>query len=523
MFTLTLTLALNVSRSRQQSIAAPTAVLSSALHHTIIPPLPVSDKCHGCPSTMDSTSETNQKPSAIEAEMVRAAHATRPKRRDSEQLAGPESDSQACAPPKRRRLRNEMSLVEETLKVVWPATCARLTTELQEEHKWNAQVETRVKQDMFLRIMHEQELRAKAEYNLERERRVHKKAIAELKGAVEKADAAARQAQANNLRAVGQQGTLRLEIEHLQDVTTTLEADLDDLRNIENEDAVKRSNENRGLPPAYGSLNDEDRFPPYSRHADAGTLEVAHIKHTALETFDKQVDVILEGADRAKIFIHLTRSLAFACQRFQALLDAAPSITVSRRNRRKKRSEVPTTLPYHAISRSGDEARQSSSAVFKAREGSKAPQTAAPRHTNQRQHLVQKRASAPYVADRITRLIHELTWRMTMLTSALQLAFRDNRPLPKLKLYLTQTMALRTHLLQVQPGYGYKYYDKAISWLEEQVECQRALLGGLPYKRNTDDESDDEDARASSRYQSEYEPSDEDNHCDSEDGDGEET
>lgn len=72
----------------------------------------------------------------------------------------------------------------------------------------------------------------------------------------------------------------------MQAVNTTLEGDINELRQIQNETiASKRP---PGLPPAYGSLNEED-LAPYQLHKDSGALVVAALKQGARERFSRRL------------------------------------------------------------------------------------------------------------------------------------------------------------------------------------------------------------------------------------------
>lgn len=545
---------------------------------------------------MDNSASTPDRELSV-SEKGRASHATLLQRTESDQYTRPESDSPPNTQPKRRRLGTDCrikigaSVAEEIkqiceqegiaydptaplqLELDFPAESvtkaprakkysgkdvghienltisrlqhelakckekiARLTVDLEEEHRWNAQVEFRVKQDMFLRIMQEKEKRLIAEQSQERERRTHLKTIADLKENLEHSRDLARRAHEKLLRALDEQKGLRLEVEHFQGLNATMEADMNEMRDIESEEAAKRRKGDQGLPPAYGNLNDEDRFPPYSRHEDAGTLEVAQIKRRAREMFSKEVRRILT-VDRKDIFLHLTKALAFACQTFQDYLDAAPLVTVTRSHRGAKDQSTSAKTLAHA----------SGKKMHKTMQSSPAGPILADRHPqgpgNKGTFLIQQPAGAPYVAGRIVRLIHDLTWRFVSvcdhglslppppekakrelatnhkaidnaLTSALQLTFRDSRPLPKLKCCLTQTMALQNHLGEIQPGFNYSYFSNAIAWLSEQIECERALAANDPSALNTYErvyahDSDDLSARASSRWRSDDESEDE--------------
>lgn len=80
---------------------------------------------------------------------------------------------------------------------------------------------------------------------------------------------------------------IQLAAEHKDNVISTLEGDLDELRQIENEDRTRyiREHQSQELPPAYGSLDEEDQS--FLRYAekDSGIVEVAIFKRTVRSEF----------------------------------------------------------------------------------------------------------------------------------------------------------------------------------------------------------------------------------------------
>lgn len=68
----------------------------------------------------------------------------------------------------------------------------------------------------------------------------------------------------------------------MKNLNTTLEADVDELRQIHHE--ATASKPSSGLPPAYGSLAEED-MPPYQLHSDSGALVIASLKRSARDRF----------------------------------------------------------------------------------------------------------------------------------------------------------------------------------------------------------------------------------------------
>lgn len=220
-------------------------------------------------------------------------------------------------------------LYDETLAL--QTKVSRLEGELREERSFTEMAQNRVKQDMLMDIMKEKELRRKAEENANVMKRRFEKEIHNLKTKLTEATEKGRVERNNTLSAQASAETFRLEAEHWQNVSTTLESDIDELRGIEAEAALKRKDEIRGLPPAYGNLDDEDRFPPYSQHADGGSLEVAHLKRSVRKQFDAMVVLSLAHANdkESSVLYDLSFGLESISQRLTALLDTAINVPVS--------------------------------------------------------------------------------------------------------------------------------------------------------------------------------------------------
>ncbi|KAH9809291.1 hypothetical protein Tdes44962_MAKER10440 [Teratosphaeria destructans] len=83
----------------------------------------------------------------------------------------------------------------------------------------------------------------------------------------------------------------REEVEHKETVVSALEEDLSELRSIHNEAQAEAEarDRRRDLPPAYGSLPEDGRLPPYEVHCnDSGALDVATFKRTLRDRFMRQ-------------------------------------------------------------------------------------------------------------------------------------------------------------------------------------------------------------------------------------------
>jgi hypothetical protein len=452
---------------------------------------------------------------------------------------------------------------------------SRLQAEV-EDHK-------RHKQDMYLKLLQEQERRDKAESNLrlEQVRNAHNFAAWEhdLKKAKEELSlecAAHQRAQAatkidlqteRNKRQHAQNATagLHAEIDHLHDVNATITSDLEDLRGIESEAATKHRDDHLGLPPAYGNLDDEDRFPPYSTHEDAGTIEVAHLKQAIRAQFDVVLTTALANdvEKRCKLLLlgGLAGVLSFACNSLQKLLDMAPKVPVSRVQKPFDYGgyvDMMLRSVTDAIRNEGEDSA-TNGRIADAHPKVMEYIQRGPAHTYLPGYkLIQEANSAPYVADRIARLLLELLWRCaaacelrpgagtayintvctselvatvmlhftqvdSVLVKALQLATSRRISTSKLQYHLTQLERLNVIFkseLYEQIAHR-QFFGKATEWLNEQVEKLRsmpkreALKLAHPEKfREEDYEADDDTCsdHASSRWHGSDSGSENDDH-----------
>jgi hypothetical protein len=347
----------------------------------------------------------------------------------------------------------------------------------------------------------------------------------------------------------------------------SITSDLEDLRGIENEAATKHRDDHLGLPPAYGNLDDEDRFPPYSTHKDGGTIEVAHLKR-AIRT---QFDVVLTRAltsdveKRCKLLLlgALAGVLNSACNSLQKLLDIAPKVPASRVQKSFDYGSYVDMLLRSLTDAIRNEGEDSPT---NGRIGDAHPKVMeyihrGPAHTYLPGYkLIQKDNSAPYVADRIARLLLELLWRCaaacelrpgagtayintvytseliasvmlhftqvdSVLVKALQLAFSRRISTSKLQYYLTQLERLNVIFkseLYEQVAHR-QFFGKATEWLNEQVEKLRSMPKREAFKlahpekfREEYDEADDDSDHASSRWQGSDSSSEEDAHDENE-------
>jgi hypothetical protein len=425
----------------------------------------------------------------------------------------------------------------------------------------------RKKQDMLFDLLQEQQRRAATESNLrlEQVRNAHSFAAwqVELRSVKEdlkmehmrrlRAEAATKEDLKRELamrqHAQAAMDALNAEVEHLQEVNATMMSDLSELRELENEVAAKQKDEHLGLPPAYGNLNDEDRFPPYSTHEDGGMIEVAHLKREIRQSFEVIVNNALisevEKRSKLELFGTLAGGLSKACFSLRKLLSIAPSVPVSCVRK-------PTDYGGHIES----QLRSLTDSIHGERggPGNKSLERKHPKFMNNVLHhepyvylpgyaIMQRENSAPYVADRIAKLILELLWRFVtaceirpgagtspnaertsqllasimlhftqvdlVLLKALQLAFSHKTSTTKLQYHLTQLQELNKLCMSQMFGQlaARRFLARTRLWLNEQVEKERAActcmdcraavaahpeLFAVPYgDRNNDDSEND--------------------------------
>jgi len=408
-----------------------------------------------------------------------------------------------------------------------------------------------MKQDLFLDLLREQDLRKKADSDLVREQRRHAHGIAAWKAALTVAEDDRRRDRAARAYAQAVKNGLLAEIEHLEGVNAIAVSDLDELRTVENEAATRRRDEHLGLPPAYGNLNDEQRFPPYSNHEDGGTIEVAHLKREVRQRFEGIINgaLINEVERRCKLDLLDTLSLGLseACDSLQKLIDVAPKVPIGRI------SKASSCGRYMQIQSMADSIRNGGAAS-----AISAINRSYPRVTNRTTQgpprtylpgyaLIQKDDSAPYVADRIAKVLLELLWRFaatceakpgagtllptaerrselitsimlqftqvdTVLIKALQLTFSHRISMPMLQYYLSQLQRLSNLFKNElhEPVADRRFFTRSTEWLGEQVEKERLEIFraahpevfGEDVDDDEDDDSEDgEDDRVSSRWQ----------------------
>jgi hypothetical protein len=427
---------------------------------------------------------------------------------------------------------------------------SRLQAEAENDKRNNK----RNKQAMLLSLMQKQQRLDEAESNIRFWQLQVKTTKETAKEVLRKECAAHERAQtttARNAQLVIQ--GLQAEIDHLQDVNATITSDLHELRVLESEAAAKRKDQHLGLPPAYGNLDDEDRFPPYSKHEDGGTIEVAHLKREARQFFEVVITGALNSEVEKRSKLELLGTLAFGlnevCDILQKLLDIAPKVPVSLVRKPSDyggyidlllRSLVDSVREEGDANRDYDTLECEHPKIIN--DIRRCPAYAyLPGYA-----IIQKDASAPYVADRIAKLLLELLWRCvaacevrpgpgilflnsartseliasimlhftqvdSILTKALQLAFSRSISTTKLQYHLAQLERLNKTFkgeLYEQVA-SRQFFGKSTEWLSEQVEKIRSmsdaeasrLVHPESIREYGDEEDDDEDDDASSRWQ----------------------
>lgn len=322
---------------------------------------------------------------------------------------------------------------------------------------------------------------------------------------------------------------------------------------LENEAAAKRRRD-IPLPPAYGNLDDEDRFPPCSVHEDGGALEVAHLKRETRRNFDKiltrALNSRLEKTCKLELLLALAGGLSTACDSLQKLLDIAPQVPVSRIRKPLDFGsyidlQLRSLIDSLRDSKRGDASISGDFDSIKCKHPRIIERILErPSHTYLPGYaIIQKDGSAPYVADRIAKLLLELLWCCvaacevrpgpgtltpstartdalmasimlifvkvdSVLVQALQLAFSRGITTSKLQYHLTQLDRLNAIFeaeLYEQVASRH-FFAKAIAWLNEQVEKIRSMSEIETFKLAHpeifgDGDGDDDDDDVSSRWQ----------------------
>ncbi|KAM0711841.1 hypothetical protein Q7P35_001210 [Cladosporium inversicolor] len=431
-----------------------------------------------------------------------------------------------------------------------------LQAELVKEREFTEQVQKRVRQDMMMDIMRLTEKLKKTEEAAVLAKRRHEKEISEYKVKLQKGDERSLVERTQTLSAQRAVESYRFETEHLQHINALQKSDLQDLRVVDDEDRRARKDDRRDLPPAYGNLNDEEQFPPYSQQADAGSIELANLKREIRRKFDRKLDEALARPEKkSNAFCLLSAALMNVSQSLHTILIFAKDIPVSHARAQNHRSLIPhhrstdtrevitmqeqstsTPNPLTGALINFPEVQNVNSNLAlgkrqRRRENNKA---AKPTIT-----LIQTANAAPYVAHRIIKLILELLWRTVsacelrstqrsldamfdhtlplmhtsvdeVLEAALRLAFSKSHSLAEFHDYLTQVdiLARKFKGLGVSMTLGvhnslshFDFFAKTLLWLNEQVEKERELRANESVEKMVRFEGFEDDDGVSSRWE----------------------
>jgi hypothetical protein len=434
----------------------------------------------------------------------------------------------------------------------------RLEGELLKERDWTHRAQNRVKQDMFQVLLVERDHLKKVKDIAAIAKKRFDKEISQLEARL--AEANRKSVRERDMREVAQATAevYRSEAEHLQNLNTTIQADIEELRSVEVETAMVRKDDFRGLPPAFGDLNDEERFPPYSKHADGGSLEVAHLKREIRRRFEGRIsEVLAESGRKLNMFVSMSTALEEACQSLGAVLDVAEHVPVSQAHSQSNRfiTQQMRTVATAAEHITALTERLTTKAFAKAPvevhvqlQGTSAADKRAMRRERRSARnsitLVQSAKGAPYVADRIAKLLLNLLWRAVaacelrpksnalsaqmfsttlaikytgvdeVFLATLRLAFSKSCSLVSFQFYLTQLEILAKDLkalgIAMTPRMGnglahFGFFAKTLAWLNEQIEKERELRANESSENESGvdrlDGEDTEDGGVSSRWE----------------------
>ena len=439
---------------------------------------------------------------------------------------------------------------------------SKLEAELVEQRAFTERAQNRVKQDMMMDIMREKEKLHKSEVAASLAKRRLEKEVSEYKVKLEKAVQDGVMDRNQILSAQRAAESYRQETEHLQDFNVTLQSDLRDLRVVDAEDRRARNDGRRDLPPAYGNLDDEDRFPPYSQQADAGSIELANLKREIRRKFEMKVERALAHPGKgSNTFFYLSDALKDVSQSLHTILEFAKDVPVSHAHAQINGSITPhlpgidlsdpnvltpTTgrLPSRRSAFAGapivtPDIRNEKPATDK-RKLRKANKAAKLTVTVT---LIQNANAAPYVADRIAKLLLDLLWRTVsacelrrprqralcahmlgptlpvmytsvdeVLVAALRLAFSRSHSLAAFQCYLTQvdilakkfeTLGLTMTTDHSVPNalINFEFFAKTLLWLNEQVEKERELRANEARALGAESVGIEDDDGVSSRWE----------------------
>lgn len=365
---------------------------------------------------------------------------------------------------------------------------ADLRDALHKQSQRHMQEKLFLKQDMMLDMLRRHELSKQTMDKLMREKHILTRYASEQKKEAEQQKKKAEEEIKKHDKAKLDLNYFKNEAEHLQTINKVIEEDLDELRQIENEDAAQRKRKTSGLPPAYGSLDDEDRYLTPQVHEDSGSLHVAVFKRAIRSDFMQKLMSahILEPGETDEngnattnrtpqcIFYVTSCALSDACQRLKVALEHAENV-------------LSTDMHTHA-----------------AKAGAEGVDNPAVLHIAKR--CIARR---DFVAERVARMILDLGWRVVSASELrpydlhiekeqrvrLNLAYKEvdecmidalrqmftltqfgikkDSILWEYQHYFTQVTALRRAFINLSSGTSYPFFSKTYNWLEEQVETER--------------------------------------------------
>jgi len=360
--------------------------------------------------------------------------------------------------------------------------------ELANQQQEQRQRELKIKQDSMLEILMYKEQNKKLVSESEKKDRRHKTVVAGYEANVKSLGAQVIDLRGKHSAALGNAREWRENAQHLSELHKTIEEDLDALRRLEIAERSRISEQQkcRDLPPAYGSLDDPDRLPPWEAHADdSGRLELGAIKRTINANFMTRLangHAMLEDQrnvsgvhDRetagARFFYYMSLALEEAARSVTEILQHAEDVSCTHH-------AVPcdpvTLLPL------ADE--RTTSRRLKAKHS-----LVADRCATLLLNLTLRMVSTFEI--RPTRISMVAGWKTTAalawltmdetLFATLPGALRDmsgSARLREVQLYSTQIGTLRSKLTNLRTGLSCGFFEQSSLWLDEQVEVERQMF-----------------------------------------------
>nr|POE85550.1 hypothetical protein CFP56_43866 [Quercus suber] len=371
----------------------------------------------------------------------------------------------------------------------------RLREEIVGRDKMMLHKEAQAKQDLLLQKLLCNDQLDKARLQVERERN-HTMRVEEAHTTLlDDMEDQLKRTHEDLLRTSNEMNMHKEDAEHYRSLNNLIEEDLAELRRVEAEDRQQRIIKSQGLPPAYGSLDDEDATPPHGQHHDSGAIELCTLKHVVRGQFRRAI------AEAQAAALTPDRLVLDRCKQdtmhLLGLTNALQSISLSIKNAANYAKEIHlSTVKNMTLAPSAKD-------LYRERVRSTHQQTAvASRCANLLIESTQRYISTLEVRPLFIRLESQqkalLLVAFTSVDNALleilYCTFTDHDRLSEMQYYFTVVTGLQEQLrgnlrtaIHLRSGRERgPFFDTSATWLGEQVEKERQLAAEKPTVVNAD-------------------------------------